>query len=88
MIADRISNSKDRACWFIAMEVGVSSIPVSEVFLPDFCLYLCSNFSALFSSIAKNMLTLARPTQGSHSAKMSIPFERQQQDSRSFSHTY
>jgi kynurenine aminotransferase len=24
-------NSERRACWFIAMEVGVSSIPVSEV---------------------------------------------------------
>ena len=68
------------------MEIGVSSIPVSEVFVSIFIYLHVLNLS--ISSIAKNMLTLVRPTQGSHSAKMSILSERQQQDLRSLRPIY
>ena len=47
-----------------------------------------SNLSPPFSFTAKNMLRWARPMQGSHFAKMSIPYERQQQDLKGFSPTY
>lgn len=54
----------DSACWFIAMEIGVSSIPVSEVGISP-CQFVTRLMSHELSSIAKSTLRSVRHTQGS-----------------------
>ena len=73
-----ISIASNRACWFIAMEVGVSSIPVSEVKI--FAVHAVAEELTMpvsDSSTARNTPPSARIMRGLRSARTSTPSSRQ-----------